>query len=153
MTIRVVLHTDLFDDESSIVHPFKIWILEQGDPVQHRCFDQCARPQLLAYEMWRRKQSFECSLHLYQTHFYGCYTPIDPAGYEVLFAKYPEWTFAPNLWERRHQAFIERMSDEPMVLLGCNTLMPLDLDIADALERCRREEVDLYSFQRTYVAD
>ena len=149
MTIRVVLHTDLFDDESTIVHPFRIWILETGDPVQKRCFDESLRPQLNAYEMWRRKQSFECSLHLYQTHFYGCHTPIDITGHESFFAKYPEWTFTSNLWERRHQAFIEQMSNEPMVLLGCNTLIPLELDITGALDQCKQGEVDLYSFQRT----
>ena len=153
MTIRVVLHTDFFDDESSIVHPFTGWITEVADHVQIRCFDKWIRPQMMAYEMWRRKQPFECSLHLYHTHFYGCHTPIDATGHESFFAKYPEWALTSNLWERRHQAFIEQMSDEPMVLLGCNTLIPEDLDLTDALNQCKREEVDLYSFQRTNATD
>ena len=150
MSIRVILHTDFFDDESSIVHPFVTWT---DKSVFTRCFDECIRPQMKAYEMWRRRQSFACSIHLYHSHFYGCHTPIDAVGHESFFAKYPEWALVSNLWERRHQAFIERMSDEPMVLLGCNTLIPLELDITEALGLCQREEVDLYSFQRTDSAN
>jgi hypothetical protein len=101
--------------------------------------------QLRHYEHWRRKQSFPCSFHFYHSHFPNAFRPIDIRGHEKLFAKYPEWSLTPNIWARRHQAFIEQHSDDWMMLIGANIVLDDSFRVDDILAD---PKADIYSFQR-----
>jgi hypothetical protein len=73
------------------------------------------------------------------------FRPIDITGHEELFAKYPEWTLTPNIWARRHQAFIEQYSDDFMMLIGANVLLDDFFRVDNILAN---PKFDIYSFQK-----
>jgi hypothetical protein len=145
--MKIVLHTDNHDNESLIIPPFHdYWSLSlhHGKQIQDYCHAN-ANKQLRHYEHWRRKQSFSCSFHWYMSHFPNAFRPIDITGHEALFAKYPEWTLTPNIWARRHQAFIEQHSNDWMMLIGANVLLDDSFRVDEILAD---PQFDFYSFQQ-----
>ncbi len=90
--------------------------------------------QCKAYELWRRRQSVECNLHIYQSHF---------ADFAKFANTLPQdfFDFRVNILERRHQAFLEwQQREAPLVLLSPGVILSLELDIAPFTEEALQKK-------------
>ena len=98
----------------------------EGDGIAPSFFTMRAR-QAKRYELWRRRQKREYSLHLYRSHF------DDFLGYRGENDR-DFFDFNVNILRRRHQGFIDFRKDEPVLLFSPGLLFPEKVEMEGFIE-------------------
>jgi hypothetical protein len=127
--MKFIWHREFCADYSQF--PKICWDTKNDNGIKPAPMADFLGQQVKSLELWRRKYSVDMNLAVYLSHFAGFIPPPSrPEDFDF-------WDFQVNILQRRHQAFIENQSDEPVVLLAPGVLFSEAFDIEPYIKRAK----------------